>query len=113
MIGRRMNKPYSIKIFLPGGDPEGVRTIEKFVHGEQCDTSTKDAVLMRYVASCVVFNCAGLARAMGRLDDDAGAKSVIRALDQDNYGQSLMPGVTRSSYLLRILSEGYRFASRG
>ena len=85
----------------------------RIVHGEQCDTSTKDAVLMRYVASCVVFNCAGLARAMGRLDDDAGAKSVIRALDQDNYGQSLMPGVTRSSYLLRILSEGYRFASRG
>jgi predicted component of type VI protein secretion system len=85
----------------------------RIVHGEQCDTSTKDAVLMRYVASCVVFNCAGLARAMGRLDDDAGAKSVIRALDQDNYGQSLMPGVTRSSYLLRILSEGYRFANRG
>ncbi len=24
-----MNKPYSIKIFLPGGDPEGLRTIEK------------------------------------------------------------------------------------
>jgi len=24
-----MNKPYSIKIFLPGGDPDGVRTIEK------------------------------------------------------------------------------------
>lgn len=24
-----MNKPYSIKIFLPGGDPEGVRLIEK------------------------------------------------------------------------------------
>lgn len=24
-----MNKPYSIRIFLPGGDPEGLRTIEK------------------------------------------------------------------------------------
>jgi len=24
-----VNKPYSIKIFLPGGDPEGLRTIEK------------------------------------------------------------------------------------
>ena len=24
-----MNKPYSIKIFLPGGDPEGIQTIEK------------------------------------------------------------------------------------
>lgn len=24
-----MNKPYSIKIFLPGGDPDGLRTIEK------------------------------------------------------------------------------------
>jgi hypothetical protein len=24
-----MNKPYSIKIFLPGGDPDGIRTIEK------------------------------------------------------------------------------------
>jgi hypothetical protein len=24
-----MNKPYSIKIFLPAGDPEGIRTIEK------------------------------------------------------------------------------------
>jgi len=24
-----MNKPYSIKIFVPGGDPEGLRTIEK------------------------------------------------------------------------------------
>ena len=24
-----MTKPYSIKIFLPGGDPDGVRTIEK------------------------------------------------------------------------------------
>ncbi len=25
----RMKKPYSIKIFLPGGDPDGLRTIEK------------------------------------------------------------------------------------
>jgi hypothetical protein len=24
-----MNKPYSIKIFLSGGDPDGLRTIEK------------------------------------------------------------------------------------
>jgi hypothetical protein len=24
-----MNKPDSIKIFLPGGDPEGLRTVEK------------------------------------------------------------------------------------
>jgi hypothetical protein len=24
-----MHKPYSIKIFLPGGDPGGIRTIEK------------------------------------------------------------------------------------
>jgi hypothetical protein len=24
-----MNKPYSIRIFLPGGDPDGIRTIEK------------------------------------------------------------------------------------
>jgi hypothetical protein len=24
-----MPKPYSIKIFLPGGDPDGIRTIEK------------------------------------------------------------------------------------
>lgn len=24
-----MSKPYSIKIFLPGGDPDGLRTIEK------------------------------------------------------------------------------------
>jgi hypothetical protein len=24
-----VNKPYSIRIFLPGGDPEGLRTIEK------------------------------------------------------------------------------------
>jgi hypothetical protein len=24
-----MSKPYSIKIFLPGGDPDGVRLIEK------------------------------------------------------------------------------------
>jgi hypothetical protein len=24
-----LNKPYSIKIFLPGGDPDGIRTIEK------------------------------------------------------------------------------------
>jgi hypothetical protein len=24
-----MHKPYSIKIFLPGGDPDGIRTIEK------------------------------------------------------------------------------------
>jgi hypothetical protein len=24
-----MNKPYSIKVFLPGGDPDGLRTIEK------------------------------------------------------------------------------------
>jgi hypothetical protein len=24
-----MTKPYSIKIFLPGGDPDGLRTIEK------------------------------------------------------------------------------------
>jgi hypothetical protein len=26
-----MNKPYFIKIFLPGGDPDGLRTIEKSV----------------------------------------------------------------------------------
>jgi len=24
-----MNKPYSIKVFLPDGDPDGVRIIEK------------------------------------------------------------------------------------
>ena len=24
-----MTKPYSIRIFLPGGDPDGLRTIEK------------------------------------------------------------------------------------
>ncbi len=24
-----MSKPYSIKIFLPGGDPDGMRLIEK------------------------------------------------------------------------------------
>ena len=24
-----MNKPYFIKIFLPGGDPDGLRAIEK------------------------------------------------------------------------------------
>jgi hypothetical protein len=29
MKGMKMNKPYSIKIFLPGGDPDGLRTIEK------------------------------------------------------------------------------------
>ena len=98
LVAKINNRTKGIKLFKILYD---IRS--KIVHGSELDVSLASAIFMRYVASCVVFNCAAFSKYLMREGGNASLSNVWIKLDKDEPRPDLLPGVIECSYLVHLI----------
>ena len=98
LVAKINNRTKGIKLFKILYD---IRS--KIVHGSELDVSLASAIFMRYVASCVVFNCAAFSKYLMREGGNGSLSNVWIKLDKDEPRPDLLPGVIDCSYLVHLI----------
>jgi hypothetical protein len=85
-------------------------TRSRIAHGDQCQVSARQAVFMRYVASCVAYSLAGVVRAAPRFGIAASEDGVRKFLDSDQFTAGLPVGAVEHHFLIEVLKSPERLA---
>jgi hypothetical protein len=75
----------------------------RVVHGDDCCVSQRQAVFMRYLASCVVYGLAGFARAAPRFDLPSTEDGIRKYLDSDAFTTGALMGAIVPSFANRVM----------
>jgi len=85
----------------------------RVVHGEPVTVTRREAVFMRFIASCVIYNWTGFAKAQMMMDGDVTRNALRTFLGlTDLYNNAPIPGSTRCEYLMELLKDPERRLSR-
>lgn len=125
-LGKRLGQAFG-RLLCPAGDrrPKAIELFERLydlrsrvVHGAPISIDVRQAVFMRYIASCVAYNFTGFASARKRLAEGSDNSSIRKFLtERDLYRNDILPGTTECEYLLKMLRDdstpGERWLGRG
>jgi hypothetical protein len=84
-------------------------TRSRVVHGDRVYVDRRNAVFMRFIASCVVYNVAGFVRGQVRMGAEVRQDTVQRFLgEQDVYSSAVIPGTNICPLLHELLADPER-----
>ena len=75
----------------------------RFVHGGDCEISHRQAVFMRYLASCVAYALAGFAKAAPRFELPSSEDGIRKYLDSDVFSEGALIGTVTPEFLIDVL----------
>lgn len=83
----------------------------RVAHGDGYEVSERQAVFMRYVASCANYSLCGYLRAAPRFGLPANVEGVRKMLEMEVFVEGTPIGTTRHPYLLGLLERESELAS--
>jgi hypothetical protein len=75
----------------------------RVVHGDTCAVTPRQAVFMRYVASCVTYALAGFAKAEAMFGNPSSEDAIRKSLDQSEFEPGQPIGTIEPSFLISVL----------
>ena len=110
-VARRVAR---ILVSAPSGRAQAVDVLKglynvrsRVVHGDECQVSVRQAVFMRYIASCVVYSLAGLAKAAPRFGFPGSSDGIRKHLDSQAYSGGPLIGTDSSPFFERVCGSGH------
>jgi hypothetical protein len=83
----------------------------RIAHGDDYRVSTRQAVFMRYVASCVTFSLCGYMRTAKRLGNPSSLDEVRKALDAGQFTADIPIGAEHHPFLVSVVASPAELAN--